>query len=220
MNAVSETWELLSAPFAPGELDWRLEGLSADKRRALLVPVVESKVLLERLDEAVGGEGWQDSYELLVGGPERFAVKCRLTVGKVAKEDFGEATTLRAAFDAALWQAAHKFGVGRYASPVWVDHDPATGKYEKPSGDAVAAMPVREMREPAPEGQAPEPAPPAETPKPEPQALIDGLMEELKAKGMGKEATKVVMKYGGYGKNIDEMRKVYAELKAILKGAS
>lgn len=216
---MSEVWELLSAPFEPGELDWRLERLSPDRRRALLVPRVEPRVLLERLDEAAGTEGWQDSYELLLSGPDRYAVKCRLTVGKVSKEDLGEADRLRDAFTEALWRAAYKFGVGRYAAPSWVDHDPATGRYEKPAGAATLAEGTHESALPELSQQEP-PAPLPDPPKPEPQALIDGLMEELRSKGMGKEAARVISRYGGYGKNIDEMRKVYAELKAILKGAT
>ncbi|RIH92297.1 hypothetical protein Mgrana_01848 [Meiothermus granaticius NBRC 107808] len=54
--------------------------------------------------------------------------------------------------------------------------------------------------------------------KPEPQELIDRLMERLKEAGLGKQAALIVNKYSGYGKTPDETRRLYGELRALLKG--
>ncbi len=210
---MNDIWEMLGEPFPPEELQWRVEALSKDKKRALVVPYVDARAVLDRLDEVVGTHGWQDSYEVLYAHEGNFAVKCRLTVMDVTKEDVGEGDSLKAAFSDALKRAAVKFGIGRFLYRLdkqWVNHDPETGRFERPELSLEATPSLREP------GRRESPSP-AEG-KPEPQELIDRLLERLKEAGLGKQAAQVVMKYGGYGKNPDETRKLYGELRALLKG--
>jgi hypothetical protein len=224
---MNDVWDMLSEPFLPEELLWRVEELSDDKKRALVAPHVTYWAVLDRLDEAVGIQGWQDSYELLqtppAEAPGNYAVKCRLIVMGISKEDLGEGDSLRAAFSEALKRAAVKFGVGRFLYRLdkqWVDHDPDTGKFSIPS---VAMAPAEyksltsEAKAPPPEARA-ESLRPATEAKPEPQELIDRLIERLKEAGLGKQTAQIVTKYGGYGKHPDETRKLYGELRALLKG--
>jgi len=215
---MDEVWQKLAEPFPPGEVQWRIEALSRDKKRALVVPYVDARTVLDRLDRVVGPEGWQDAYEVLADAErtvrdergerrERLVeVKCRLTIRGVTKEDVGEGDSLKAAFSDALKRAAVKFGVGRYLYRLekqWVDYDPEKGRFTPPR---------------LPEGEgAPEATPPEEE-KPEAYRLIDQLMERLKEKGLGKEAAKIVTKYGGYGKTPEETKRLYGELRALLKG--
>ncbi|RTG98876.1 DNA repair protein Rad52 [Thermus scotoductus] len=214
---MDEVWQKLSEPFPPGEVQWRIEALSRDKKRALVVPYVDARTVLDRLDRVVGPEGWQDAYEVLADaeravrdergeGRERLVeVKCRLTVLGVTKEDVGEGDSLKAAFSDALKRAAVKFGVGRYLYRLekqWVDYDPEKGRFTPPK-----------LPEPSPgeeEG--------LEEEKPEAYRLIDQLLERLKEKGLGKEAAKIVTRYGGYGKTPEETKRLYGELRALLKG--
>ncbi|MBW6395556.1 MAG: Rad52/Rad22 family DNA repair protein [Thermus sp.] len=214
---MDEVWQKLSEPFPPGEVQWRIEALSRDKKRALVVPYVDARTVLDRLDRVVGPEGWQDAYEVLADGEravrdergerrERLVeVKCRLTVLGVTKEDVGEGDSLKAAFSDALKRAAVKFGVGRYLYRLekqWVDYDPEKGRFTPPK-----------LPEPSPgeeEG--------LEEEKPEAYRLIDQLLERLKEKGLGKEAAKIVTRYGGYGKTPEETKRLYGELRALLKG--
>jgi len=214
---MDEVWQKLSEPFPPGEVQWRIEALSRDKKRALVVPYVDARTVLDRLDRVVGPEGWQDAYEVLADAEravkdergerrERLVeVKCRLTVLGVTKEDVGEGDSLKAAFSDALKRAAVKFGVGRYLYRLekqWVDYDPEKGRFTPPK-----------LPEPSPgeeEG--------LEEEKPEAYRLIDQLLERLKEKGLGKEAAKIVTKYGGYGKTPEETKRLYGELRALLKG--
>lgn len=214
---MDEVWQKLSEPFPPGEVQWRIEALSRDKKRALVVPYVDARTVLDRLDRVVGPEGWQDAYEVLADAErgvrddrgerqERLVeVKCRLTVLGVTKEDVGEGDSLKAAFSDALKRAAVKFGVGRYLYRLekqWVDYDPEKGRFTPPK-----------LPEPSPgeeEG--------LEEEKPEAYRLIDQLLERLKEKGLGKEAAKIVTRYGGYGKTPEETKRLYGELRALLKG--
>jgi hypothetical protein len=109
-------------------------------------------------------------------------VKCRLTVLGVSKEDVGEGDSLKAAFSDALKRAAVKFGVGRYLYRLekqWVDYDPEKGRFTPPTLPEPEAL----------EGEEEE--------KPEAYRLIDQLLERLKEKGLGKEAARIVTRYGG-----------------------
>ncbi|MFN4070042.1 MAG: Rad52/Rad22 family DNA repair protein [Thermus caldifontis] len=213
---MDEVWQKLAEPFPPGEVQWRIEALSRDKKRALVVPYVDARTVLDRLDRVVGPEGWQDAYEVLADAErtvkdergerrERLVeVKCRLTVLGVAKEDVGEGDSLKAAFSDALKRAAVKFGVGRYLYRLekqWVDYDPEKGRFTPP-------------KLPEPVGEE---TPPEEE-KPEAYRLIDQLMERLKERGLGKEAARIVTKYGGYGRTPEETKRLYGELRALLKG--
>ncbi len=180
-----------------------------------MVPYVDARTVLDRLDKVVGPEGWHDSYEVLADqeralkderGERRervVEVKCRLTVLGVSKEDVGEGDSLKAAFSDALKRAAVKFGVGRYLYRLekqWVDYDPEKGRFTPPAL-------------PEPEAQGRE-----EGEKPEAYRLIDQLLERLKERGLGKEVARIVTKYGGYGKTPEETRRLYSELRALLKG--
>ena len=212
---MDEVWRKLAEPFPPGEVQWRVEALSRDKKRALVVPYVDARTVLDRLDKVVGPEGWHDAYEVLSDAErlvkdergerrERLCeVKCRLTVLGVTKEDVGEGDSLKAAFSDALKRAAVKFGVGRYLYRLekqWVDYDPEKGRFTPPK------LPEARGRAEAEEAQWTAPS------------LIDQLLERLKEKGLGKEAARIVNKYGGYGKTPEETRKLYGELRNLLKG--
>ncbi len=190
-----DVWLRLAEPFPEEEIRWRVEALSKDKRRALVVPYVDVRAVLDRLDEAVGPEGWRDAYELLAQGEGFFAVRCRLTVLGVTKEDVGEGESLKAAFSDALKRAAVKFGVGRHLyrmEKVWVDYDEKTGRFTPPTGRGEAK-------------------------KPEAHELIDRLVERLRAAGKGREAARIITKYGGYGRTPEETKRLYGELRALLK---
>ena len=192
-----DVWAALSAPFPAEEIQWRVEAISKDKKRALVVPYVDARAVLDRLDEVVGPENWHDAYEVLPKDGGTFAVKARLTVLGVTKEDVGEGDSLKAAFSDALKRAAVKFGVGRHLyrmEKTWVDYDEKSGRFTPPGlGTPGAAK------------------------KPEPKELIDRLVDALRAKGRGAEAARLIQKYGGYGKTPEETKRRYGELRALLR---
>ncbi len=188
-----DLWLALAEPFPEQEIQWRVEAVSKDKKRALVVPYVDARAVLDRLDEVVGPEGWFDAYEPLVLEKGAYQVKCRLTVLGVTKEDVGEGESLKAAFSDALKRAAVKFGVGRHLyrmEKTWVPYDERTGRFSPP-------------------GRVGE--------KPEPQELIDRLVERLRQAGKGREAARILTRYGGYGRTPEETRRLYGELRALLK---
>ncbi|RIH88049.1 Single-stranded DNA-binding protein DdrA [Meiothermus luteus] len=201
-GSMDELWQMLGDPFPPEDLGWRVEAVSKDGKRVLLARCVDAQAVMDRLDEVVGPQGWQDRYELLQapGAGGRYAVKCRLTIQGVSKEDVGEGESLQAAFADALRQAALKFGVGRFLAGEkrWVDQELAGDPQTLSEGVQGPSSPE----------------------KLEPQVLIDRLLERLKQAGLGKQAAQIVVKYGGYGRYPEETRRLYGELRALLKGSA
>ena len=65
--------------------------------------------------------------------------------------------------------------------------------------------------------EIPQPAATApEAQKPSAQELIDKLVARLREAGKGREAAALVVKYGGYGADLESTRKLYGELRALL----
>jgi hypothetical protein len=94
---------------------------------------VDARVVMDRLDDVMGVDGWEDVYTVLPGDQ----VQCQLTLvidGKrITKSDVGgeseqpdDGDKRKAAFSDALKRTAVKFGVGRYLYRLpqqWLDFD-------------------------------------------------------------------------------------------------
>ena len=52
----------LSKPFAPEDLEWRLQQTFEEKMRGIAVPYVTNRAIQNRLDEVVGPENWCNKY--------------------------------------------------------------------------------------------------------------------------------------------------------------
>ena len=63
----------LSKPFAPEDLEWRLQQTFEEKMRSIAVPYVTNRAIQNRLDEVVGPENWCNKYRPWI----RFTVKVR-----------------------------------------------------------------------------------------------------------------------------------------------
>lgn len=169
--------QALAAPFDPTEVKFKPQTVSGN--RALAVPFVDARVIQDRLDDAVGVLGWQDSYECLPDGSVVCRLRIRLGDEWIAKEDVGgqseqpdEGDRRKAAFSDALKRAAVKFGIGRYLyrlKPQWVDYDPQKRQFLKlPTLPGATAAPPAPLADKKPaKGKAPEATPaeakPAET---------------------------------------------------------
>jgi hypothetical protein len=123
----------LAAPFDPSEVRWKVQTVSGN--RCLAVAYVDARAVMDRLDETLGVNDWQDRYTVI----DSHSVSCRLRVrfGSewITKEDVGseseqpdEGDRRKAAYSDALKRVAVKFGIGRYLYRLprqWVDYDPA-----------------------------------------------------------------------------------------------
>lgn len=129
LDAVAQA---LAAPFDAAEVKFKPKSVSGN--RALAIPYVDARVVMDRLDDVLGVLNWQDSYHVLADGNVVCTLRVRIGGEWVTKTDVGgqseqpdEGDRTKAAFSDALKRAAVKFGVGRFLyrqKAVWCDYDP------------------------------------------------------------------------------------------------
>lgn len=129
--------EALAAPFEVYEVRWKPGAVSGT--RALAMPYVDARVVMDRLDEVCGIDGWSDSYEFLPDGNVVCTLRVRIVGEWISKMDVGGPSEqpdpgdrLKAAVSDALKRAAVKVGIGRYlyrAPAQWADFDPKTKRF-------------------------------------------------------------------------------------------
>jgi hypothetical protein len=177
----------LTAPFTKDEIKFRPGAISGN--RALALPYVDARVIMDRLDAVLGAANWSDDYQFLEGG----SVLCRLSIRLgdewVCKADVGgqseqpdDGDRHKAAVSDALKRAAVKFGIGRYLYRLpqqWTDWDPAKKKWAR-----QPALPATPVRSPAPQSPATPNAngKPAAAPPTAPTATAPTTTAELAAR--------------------------------------
>ena len=139
-RSVEELTEALAAPFDPHEV--RFKPAVVNGHRAMAMAYIDARVIQDRLDEVLGGAGWQDEYECLPDGSVVCRLRLRLGSEWITKMDVGgpseqpdEGDRRKAAFSDALKRAAVKFGIGRYLYRLpaqWVDYDPQKRTFVRP----------------------------------------------------------------------------------------
>lgn len=233
-------WSTLSEPFPPGAVRWHAVEGSLDGQRVRLSPHLAPEALGARLDAAVGPDGW--ALDLRPWGEDRLIAELtvrgasRATVVRVAAlPGLGDADAHldagAAATGAAMSSAARLFGVRlpvRTVGDGWVDADPETGEALHPpehaadtptttaGGAGVDGPPDGGGADEAPaHGGASVGAQPAAA-KPDGHQVIDRLVERLREEGLGGDAARLVTAYGGYGRDPDASRELYAKLRALL----
>lgn len=121
----------LSAFFSAEEVEWKPQTVAGGV--ALAVAYIDARCVMDRLDEVLGPENWQDEYQILDDG----CVVCRLSIlvsgSWVTKCDVGAESEQKdhgdkrkASFSDAMKRAAVKWGVGRYLYSLptqWVPYD-------------------------------------------------------------------------------------------------
>ena len=177
---------------------------------AQVAPSVDPDRLFVHLSQRFG-TAWNLAWAVESASPP--IVRCRLELLEATREGVATAHDFASARDLALTDAARAWQIlpdAWLAEPVWVDYDPEEGANTAELHDET------ERPEPARPGLPPEP--PRDPQMEKARAHIDTLMDQLRERGLGKQASLVLVKYGGYGETLDASRKIYAELKALLKG--
>lgn len=149
VNEVHQITSRLAEPFPPHEI--KVKPAMVKNNRALALHYIDSRLVMDRLDEVVGINGWHDSYTVLPNGE----VECRLSV-KIAgewitKSDVGgqseqpdEGDRMKAAYSDALKRAAVKFGIGRFLYRLpqqWMDYDPIKKQIIRPNPPPAKPQP-------------------------------------------------------------------------------
>lgn len=123
---------LLARPFAPEDLEWRLQTALEEQLRGLAVPYVTNRAIQNRLDEVVGPENWRNEYTPWHSAGKKGAQICGLSLyfegrGWVTKWDGAEDTDIepvKGGLSDSMKRAAVQWGVGRVLysmDTVWVD---------------------------------------------------------------------------------------------------
>jgi len=145
----------LAAPFPPESIGWKPGAIAGN--RALAMPYIDARDVMDRLDAVVGVTNWQDAYDFLSDGSVVCRLSVRLGAEWITKVDIGgqseqpdEGDRRKAATSDALKRAAVKFGIGRFLyrlPPVWADWDPAKKRFVReptlPGSQQSAPAPIR-----------------------------------------------------------------------------
>lgn len=184
-----EILKALSEHFPEDAIGWKPQRLYPrdNPTKALMVPHITSRHVMDRLDLVVGPAGWQQDFEFLPGVK---AVRLMLTVLGITKCDIGfvagdDDAAIKGSVSDGLKRAAVLFGIGRYlysAEKQWVDWD---AKKKKPTEDPrliVKNGPKPEKAKKARKVVAPEGEPPRESDRPKTELAGDqvtiGLIQE------------------------------------------
>lgn len=122
----------LSAPFAPEDLEWRIQTALKDKLRGLAVPYVTNRAIQSRLDDVVGPENWRNEYQPWHSSGKKAAQICGISLyfegrGWITKWDGAEDSDIepiKGGLSDSMKRAAVHWGIGRVLynlDTVWVD---------------------------------------------------------------------------------------------------
>lgn len=116
-----EIQKALAKPFAPADLEWRLQQTFEEKKRGLAVPYVTNRAIQNRLDEVVGPENWYNEYKPWHGTEKKGAQICGISIyfegrGFVTKWDGAEDSKvepIKGGLSDSMKRAAVQWGIGR-----------------------------------------------------------------------------------------------------------
>lgn len=125
-KTVEEIFEQLREPFPPHDIQWRIGQKSKDGKKAMVLPYVTNRAIMERLDKVVGVGNWYPKFRPVDAGGEHGMI-CSLTillnhsegVGKyeLTREDGANNTKIepiKGGISDSMKRAAVQFGIGRY----------------------------------------------------------------------------------------------------------
>ena len=124
--------EELARPFAPEDLEWRIQVTTKDKTSGLAIPYVTNRAIQDRLDEVVGPENWYNDYKPWHGNGKKDAQICGISIyfegkGFITKWDGAEDSDIepiKGGLSDSMKRAAVQWGIGRIlykmTKPLWV----------------------------------------------------------------------------------------------------
>jgi len=124
--------EELARPFAPEDLEWRIQVTTKDKTSGLAIPYVTNRAIQDRLDEVVGPENWYNDYKPWHGNGKKDAQICGISIyfegkGFITKWDGAEDSDIepiKGGLSDSMKRSAVQWGIGRVlykmTKPLWV----------------------------------------------------------------------------------------------------
>ena len=131
MNA-REMQAALAKPFAPEDLEWRLQVTVEERKCGMAVPYVTNRAIQNRLDEVCGPENWYNEYKPWHSNGKKDAQLCGIAIyfegkGFITKWDGAEDSDIepiKGGLSDSMKRAAYQWGIGRVLyslDTVWVD---------------------------------------------------------------------------------------------------
>lgn len=130
---LNDLFERLRRPFPTSAISWRVGATNAKRRKDANDPLkgiplayIDARDVMERLDDVVGPNNWQDAYSVF-GSKTICSLSIRINGEWIAKEDGAGDTDTEAekgALSDAFKRSAVRWGIGRYLYGLksdWVD---------------------------------------------------------------------------------------------------
>ena len=70
----------LARPFAPEDLEWRIQVTTQDKNKGLAVPYVTNRAIQDRLNDVLGPENWRNDYKPWHKGDKKESQLCGISI--------------------------------------------------------------------------------------------------------------------------------------------
>ena len=111
----------LAKPFAPEDLEWRLQNTNEEKMRGMAVPYVTNRAIQNRLDEVCGPENWYNEYKPWHSNGKKDSQLCGIAIhfegkGFITKWDGAEDSDIepiKGGLSDSMKRAAYQWGIGR-----------------------------------------------------------------------------------------------------------
>ena len=111
----------LARPFAPEDLEWRLQRTIESQMRGIAVPYVTNRAIQARLDDVVGPDGWYNEYKPWHRAGQKEAQICGISIyfperGFITKWDGAEDSDIepvKGGLSDSMKRAAVQWGIGR-----------------------------------------------------------------------------------------------------------
>lgn len=178
-------FKALAAPFNPDEVSWRIGSMKKDKTAGMALAYIDARVVMDRLDDVCGPDGWQCRYSHTATKTVcDIAIKCGDDwLWKADGAGDSDIEAEKGALSDAFKRAAVRWGIGRYLyelpSP-WVEVD--EWKRIKPAEfkklDQILRQHTRAILDPAP--KAPGTTKPSDFAG---EAVKDGLAKDTRSVG-------------------------------------
>lgn len=114
-----EIEEALKKPFRPEEIEWRVQsaGQKDGKVWAMVLAYVDSRAIMNRLDEVLGIDGWKNNIREISNGSFLCELSIKVNGEWITKTDGSDQTDFEAVkggISGAIKRAGALMGIGRY----------------------------------------------------------------------------------------------------------
>lgn len=111
----------LAQPFAPEDLEWRLQHVNTEKPFGIAVPFVTNRAIQNRLDEVVGPDRWYNDFRPWHSNGKKDSQLCGITIifdgdVRITKWDGAEDSeieSIKGGLSDSMKRAAVQWGIGR-----------------------------------------------------------------------------------------------------------